>query len=97
MHRDLTKKFNEQLKKTHDTFKQLGMYYLSMMTEFGFGGDFAYSDLAIISAMLSKFVSLVETNGQFDLKDNPNTMFNKDKLGKVCAYYNGQHFESQDF
>ena len=101
MHLNLTRKFNEQLKKTKDYFTSRRLYYEQMMSELG--GMYSAGDLivdgslSVATVMLSEFASLVAENSMFDLKNNPKSLFSDSQLKGQLALYNNELFRSQDF
>lgn len=93
---DLTKEFNNQLRKTRKHFKTLNEKYQKIMEEtLQYGGDVR----AIGMMKLGEFYKLVKTNGDFDLKNLKGSIFSNEELAKIGgkAYYNNSIFEGQDF
>ncbi|MEN2436730.1 RHS repeat-associated core domain-containing protein [Weeksellaceae bacterium A-14] len=96
--RDLTKQFNEQLRRTKDYFSQRKAYYDKQISELK-NSLYATTEMyeTVEMARLEEFYQLVKTGSPYDIKNNPKSIFSNAQLGKEGAIYNGESFRVDDF
>lgn len=95
--KDLTKQFNEQLKKTREFFASRKKYYDNKFKNLIQVNARPEAFTAVAEEKILEFIKLVKTDSPYDIKNNPQSLFSNAQLGKDGAIYNGEAFRVDDF
>jgi RHS repeat-associated protein len=98
-YKNLTKEFNEQLKKTRTFFSERKQIFDEMFDRLIKQGASAAAVELGYEMYIQDFINLVRTGAEYDIKNKDSSLFSYKSLNSSNgkAYYNGTLFDAEDF